>query len=168
MAKDHWWGFSTRNAHMVHMVKSDLKWCIHLSWSLFYLSTWITIQATFNSLGIMCPYLVHGSHLKQKKFIDTNSLGMIRPYLVRQPVNTRLICQLRGDHALKQLVHGLSLFHFEMAPRLRLGTISHGTWKPWTNLYLVRQHANTPLKKCYDICPSDEGDNTQLYDRSKV
>ena len=36
LAKDHWWGFSTQNAHMVHIVnKSDLKWCIHLSRSLF-------------------------------------------------------------------------------------------------------------------------------------
>ena len=32
--------------------------------------------------------LVHGSHLKQKKFTDTKSLGITRPYLVRQPVNT--------------------------------------------------------------------------------
>ena len=36
LAKYHWWGFSTRNAHMVNIVNSiDLKWCIHLSWSLF-------------------------------------------------------------------------------------------------------------------------------------
>ena len=53
-------------------------------------------------------------------------------------------CQIRGDitksfrcdHALKQLVHGFSSFHFDMAPRLRLGTISRGTWKPWTNKIL--------------------------------
>ena len=83
-------------------------------------------------------YLVHGSHLKQKKIADTKSLGITSPYLVRQPVNTPLICPLRGDitmsfrcdHALKQLVHGFSSFHFDMAPRLRLGTISRGTWKP--------------------------------------
>ena len=82
--------------------------------------------------------LVHGSHLKQKKFTDTKSLGITRPHLVRQPVNTPLICQIRGDitmsfrcdHAQKQLVHGFSSFHFDMAPRLRLGTISRGTWKP--------------------------------------
>ena len=82
--------------------------------------------------------LVHGSHLKQKKFADTKSLGIICPYLVRRPINTPLICQLRGDikmcfrcdHALKQLVHGFSSFHFDMAPRLRLGTISRGTRKP--------------------------------------
>ena len=75
---------------------------------------------------------MHGSHLKQKKFTDTKSLGVTRPYLVRQPVNTPLICQIRGDitmsfrcdHALKQLVHGFSSFHFDMALRLRLGTIS--------------------------------------------
>ena len=87
--------------------------------------------------------LVHGSYLKQKKFTDIKSLGItcLLNYLVRQPVNTPLICQFRGDitisfrcdHALKQLVHGFSLFHFDMAPRLRLGTISRGTWKPWTN-----------------------------------
>ena len=54
--------------------------------------------------------LVHGSHLKQKKFTNTKSLGITPPYLVRQPVNTPLICQIRGDitmsfrcdHALKQ------------------------------------------------------------------
>ena len=86
----------------------------------------------------LCKCLVHGSLLKQKKFTDTKSLGITRPYLVRQPVNTPLICQIRGDitmsfrcdHALKQLVHGFSSFHFDMAPRLRLGTISRGTWKP--------------------------------------
>ena len=84
--------------------------------------------------------LVHGSHLKRKKIADTKSLGITHPYLVRQHVNTPLICQIRGDitmsfrcdHALKQSVHGFSSFHFDMAPRLRLGTISRGTWKPWT------------------------------------
>ena len=36
LAKDHWWGFSTHNAHMIHIVNwIDLTWCIHLSWSLF-------------------------------------------------------------------------------------------------------------------------------------
>ena len=36
LAKDHWRGFSTRNAHMVHIVNLfRLKWCIHLSRSLF-------------------------------------------------------------------------------------------------------------------------------------
>ena len=36
LAKDHWRGFSTRNAHMVHIVNwIQLKWCIHLSRSLF-------------------------------------------------------------------------------------------------------------------------------------
>ena len=40
LAKDHWWGFSTLKAHMVHIVNSiRIKWCIHLSRSLFlYLS----------------------------------------------------------------------------------------------------------------------------------
>ena len=60
--------------------------------------------------------LVHGSYLKQKKFTDTKSLGIKRPYLAQQPVNIPLICQIRGDktmsfrcdHALKQLVHGFS------------------------------------------------------------
>ena len=43
LAKDYWGGFSTRIAHMVHIVvKSDLKWCIHLSRSL--LSYKICIQ----------------------------------------------------------------------------------------------------------------------------
>ena len=67
-----------------------------------YISAWITPQT--------------------KKFTDTKSLGITRPYLVRQPANTPLICQLRGDitmgfrrdHALKQLVHGFSSFHFDM------------------------------------------------------
>ena len=80
-----------------------------------------------------------------KEFLITKSLGIICLYLVRRPVNTRLICQFRGDitmsfrcdHALKQLVHGFFSFLFDMAPRLRLGTISRGTWKPWTNLYLA-------------------------------
>ena len=32
LAKDHWRGFSTRNAHMVHIVnQSYLKWFIHIS-----------------------------------------------------------------------------------------------------------------------------------------
>ena len=36
LAKDHWRGFSTRNAHMVHIVNLiRLKWCIHLSRSLY-------------------------------------------------------------------------------------------------------------------------------------
>ena len=37
LAKDHWWEFSTRNAHMVHIVNinPDLKWCIHLDRRLF-------------------------------------------------------------------------------------------------------------------------------------
>ena len=41
-------------------------------------------------------YLVHGhgSHLQQKKYIDT----IINWYnLLQQTVNTPLICQLRGD-----------------------------------------------------------------------
>ena len=32
-AKDHWRGFNTRNAHMVHIV--NLKWCLHLRRSLY-------------------------------------------------------------------------------------------------------------------------------------
>ena len=32
-----------------------------------------------------------------KKITDTKSLGITRPYLVRQPMNTTLICQIRGD-----------------------------------------------------------------------
>ena len=75
---------------------------------------------------------MHGSHLKQKKFTDTKSLGIICPYLVRRPINNPLIYQSRGDikmsfrwdHALKQLVHV-----FDLAPRLRLVTISRGIWK---------------------------------------
>ena len=36
LAKDHWRGFSTRNAHMIHIVNLfRLKWCIHLSRSLY-------------------------------------------------------------------------------------------------------------------------------------
>ena len=36
LTKDHWRGFSTRNAHMVHIVNLfRLKWCIHLSRSLY-------------------------------------------------------------------------------------------------------------------------------------
>ena len=38
LAQDHWWGFSTRNAHIVHIVNLiRLKWCILLSRS-FYLN----------------------------------------------------------------------------------------------------------------------------------
>ena len=40
LAKDHWRGFCVRNSHMVHIVywlMTDLKWCIHLSRSLFYI-----------------------------------------------------------------------------------------------------------------------------------
>ena len=49
LAKDHWRGFSTRNAHMVHIVNLiRLKWCIHLSKSLYlnyqFLSTTWTRQ----------------------------------------------------------------------------------------------------------------------------
>ena len=34
LANDLWWGFSTRNTHLVHilLIASDSKWCIHLSW----------------------------------------------------------------------------------------------------------------------------------------
>ena len=36
LAEDHWRGFTTRNAHMVHIVNLiRLKWCIHLSRSLY-------------------------------------------------------------------------------------------------------------------------------------
>ena len=37
--KDHWWWFSTRNAHIwsILLIKSYSKWCIHLSKSLFYI-----------------------------------------------------------------------------------------------------------------------------------
>ena len=64
---------------------------------------------------VFCIFLF-GSRLKQKKFIDTKSLGIICPHLVRRPVNTPLICKLRGemtmsfrcDQALKQLFHTAS------------------------------------------------------------
>ena len=35
--------------------------------------------------------LVHRSHITRKKFTDSKSLGIIFPYLVRQPVITPLI-----------------------------------------------------------------------------
>ena len=55
-AKDHWRGFSTRNAHMVHiLIKSDLKWCIHLSRSLLsYSYMWHARRERF-------PYRTPGS-----------------------------------------------------------------------------------------------------------
>ena len=34
-AKNHWWGFSTRNAHMVHIVNEILFKMVYTSWSLF-------------------------------------------------------------------------------------------------------------------------------------
>ena len=46
LAKDHWRGFSTRNAHMVHIVNLiRLKWCIHLSRSL-YLKLYISVEVS--------------------------------------------------------------------------------------------------------------------------
>ena len=37
LVKDHWRGFSTRNAHMVYIVNLiRLKWCIHLSRSRYF------------------------------------------------------------------------------------------------------------------------------------
>ena len=36
LAKDHWWGFITQNTHMIQIVNSDFKWCIHFSRSLYY------------------------------------------------------------------------------------------------------------------------------------
>ena len=45
---DHWWGFSTLNAHMVHIDNSIrfYKWCIHLSRSLFsYFNYLVSVTA---------------------------------------------------------------------------------------------------------------------------
>ena len=36
LAKDHWRGFSTRNAHMRLVTKSDFKWWMHRRRSLFW------------------------------------------------------------------------------------------------------------------------------------
>ena len=35
LAKNHWWGFCTRNAHMVHIVNEIRFKMMHTSWSLF-------------------------------------------------------------------------------------------------------------------------------------
>ena len=49
LEKDHWWGSITRNAHMIWsilLIKSDLKWSIHLSRSLFsYFNYLVSVTA---------------------------------------------------------------------------------------------------------------------------
>ena len=50
LANDHWWWFITWNVHMsILLIKSELKWCIHLSRShfLYYkylLTVWIPLS----------------------------------------------------------------------------------------------------------------------------
>ena len=48
LAKDHWWGFITQNAHIWSnlLIESDLKWCIHFSRSLFlYFNYLVSVTA---------------------------------------------------------------------------------------------------------------------------
>ena len=39
LAKNHWWEFCTRNAHMVHIINEIRFKMVYISWSLFYIST---------------------------------------------------------------------------------------------------------------------------------
>ena len=48
IAKDQWRGFSTRNAHMVHIVNSiRLKWCIYLIKSVY-----LNLKCSFHKFNI--------------------------------------------------------------------------------------------------------------------
>ena len=73
LAKDHWWGFITRNAHIVHIVKfkkSDWKCCIHLSRSLFsYLCQFFMRGINYIGNTVLCTLLTHALRLRWKIWI---------------------------------------------------------------------------------------------------
>ena len=82
LAKNHWWGFCTRNAHMVHIVNEIRFKMVYTSWSLLYFNNFTHLVSVTAGRLQLIRSVSRASTFSVLKFIEIVILGVYSPSLL--------------------------------------------------------------------------------------